>query len=153
MSLTQVIRHSLFHWRRTGHLCPSETSLSPSVCYLLHWGKKMTQLCYWSSLMEMYTCWASNKTRSKWCNFIVLRKILFSRFLPVMYKLSPALPMLPASDDNYEMSVHDVLVLSCSPPVVVISTNDSTCYHCILLPSEDHVSNCFVGVGSLLLII
>jgi len=74
-------------------------------------------------------------------------KNVTTRFLPVAYKLSPALPMLPASDDNYEMSVHDAVVLSCSPPVVVISTNDSSCYHCILLPSEDHVSNCFVESG------
>jgi len=75
------------------------------------------------------------------CKFVVFR------FLPVTYKLSSALPMLPASDDNYEMSVHGMLVLSCSPPVVVISTSDSTCYHCILLPVEDHVSKFFAKVG------
>ena len=66
--------------------------------------------------------------------------LLVYRFLPVWYKLGSALPMFPKSEDNYEMSAHSILVLTCSPPVVVISTMSGTCYHCILLPLEDHVS-------------
>ena len=61
--------------------------------------------------------------------------------------------MFPNSEDNYEMSAHGILVLTCSPPVVVISTTSGTCYHCILLPLEDHVSHCCKdsGQGSTLL--
>ena len=71
---------------------------------------------------------------------VIKTLFLVYRFLPVWYKLGSALPMFPKSEDNYEMSAHSILVLKCSPPVVIISTTCGTCYHCILLPLEDHVS-------------
>ena len=51
--------------------------------------------------------------------------------------------MLPTADDNYGTDSCDILHLTSSPEVLVISTTSGSLIHCVLLPQEtDEVCIC-----------
>lgn len=65
------------------------------------------------------------------------RKVLISR--PPVNKLYGPLSMTPACEDNYGLDSCGLLVLQCSPPVLVIATSGGQLHHCVVVDcnSED----------------
>ena len=53
---------------------------------------------------------------------------------------SPPLPMHPVTEDSYTAGGCDLLVLSSSPPVVVVATDSGRVLHCVYISREERVS-------------